>query len=55
VNQYNMEFKVYYNRKKDEGKHSMSVMNAVRNKIAIRVAAVVKSQAPYKSNYNIAA
>jgi len=53
--QNTMEFKVYYNRKKDEGKHSMSVLNAVRNKLALRVAAVIKSQAPYKSNYNIAA
>lgn len=55
VIQYNMELKCYYHRKKDEGKHSMSIMNAVRNKIALRVAAVIKSGAPYKSNYNIAA
>jgi len=53
--QYHMEFKLYYNRKKDEGKHSMSILNAVRNKIVLRVAAVIKSQAPYKNNYNIAA
>lgn len=55
VIQHNVEFKNYYNRKKDEGKHSMSILNAVRNKIVLRVAAVVKSQAPYKSNYNMAA
>lgn len=55
VIQHNIEFKNYYNRKKDEGKHSMSILNAVRNKIALRVAAVIKSQEPYKSNYNIAA
>ena len=55
VIQHNMEFKNYYHRKKDEGKHSMSILNAVRNKIALRVAAVVKSQAPYKNNYKIAA
>lgn len=55
VIQHNLEFKNYYNRKKDEGKHSMSILNAVRNKIVLRVAAVVKSQAPYKSNYKIAA
>lgn len=53
--QYNMEFKIYYNRKKDEGKHSMSILNAVRNKIVLRVAAVIKNQTPYKNNYRIAA
>ncbi|MNL11561.1 Transposase IS116/IS110/IS902 family protein [compost metagenome] len=53
--QHNQEFKTYYNRKKDEGKHSMSIINAVRNKIALRVAAVIKNQVSYKNNYNIAA
>lgn len=53
--QHNHEFKAYYNRKKDEGKHSMSIINAVRNKIALRVAAVIKNQVSYKNNYNIAA
>ncbi|SDH14687.1 Transposase [Pedobacter terrae] len=53
--QHNQEFKAYYNRKKDEGKHSMSIINAVRNKIALRVAAVIKNQASYKNNYKIAA
>ena len=53
--QYNQELKTYYHRKKDEGKHSMAVLNAVRNKIILRVAAVVKSQMPFKNNYKIAA
>jgi len=53
--QHNQEFKKYYDRKKDEGKHSMSIINAVRNKIALRVAAVIKNQTSYKNNYNIAA
>ncbi|RZL45165.1 MAG: IS110 family transposase [Pedobacter sp.] len=53
--QYNEEFKTYYNRKKNEGKNSMSIINAVRNKIALRVAAVIKNQTNYKNNYNIAA
>ena len=55
VIQYNEEFKVYYHRKKDEGKHSMSILNAVRNKIALRVAAVIKNQTPYKNNYKLVA
>lgn len=53
--QHNQEFKIYYHRKKDEGKHSMSILNAIRNKIVLRVAAVIKNQTPYKSNYKIAA
>lgn len=44
------EFKVYYERKKAEGKHSMSVINAVRNKIVLRVVAVVNKQRPYVNN-----
>lgn len=53
--QYNAEIKNYYNRKKDEGKHSMSILNAVRNKIVLRVAAVIKNQIPFINNHNIAA
>jgi transposase len=53
--QHNQEFKIYYNRKKDEGKNSMSILNAVRNKIALRIAAVIKNQTVYKNNYNVAA
>lgn len=53
--QHNQELKEYYKRKKDEGKHSMSIINAVRNKIALRIAAVIKNQTSYKNNYNIAA
>jgi len=44
------ELKTYYNRKKDEGKHPMSILNAVRNKIALRAAAVVNKQTPYVEN-----
>lgn len=53
--QYNQELKTYYNRKKDEGKNSMAVLNAVRNKIVLRVVAVIKNQMPFKNNYKIAA
>lgn len=55
VIQHNREFSNYYNRKTDEGKNSMSVINAVKNKILLRVAAVIKTQTSYKSNYKIAA
>jgi transposase len=53
--QHNQEFKNYYNRKKDEGKNSMSILNAIRNKMVLRVAAVIKSKTNYKNNYKIAA
>jgi hypothetical protein len=41
------EFQHYYKRKKAEGKHSMSVLNSIRNKIALRMVAVVNKQQPY--------
>jgi len=44
---YYDEFKNYYNRKKEEGKHSMTVLNAIRNKIILRAASVVNNQQPY--------
>jgi len=49
------EFRSYYDRKKAEGKHSMSILNAIRNKIALRVVAVVNNQKPYESNQLVAA
>ena len=45
--QHYPEFKSYYDRKKKEGKHSMSVLNAIRNKIVLRAVAVVNNQKPY--------
>lgn len=44
---YYEEFKQYYQRKKEEGKHSMTVLNAIRNKIVLRAASVVYNQQPY--------
>jgi transposase len=49
------EFRQYYDRKKAEGKHSMSILNAIRNKIALRAAAVIKNQKKYVDNYKKAA
>ena len=40
----------YYNRKVEEGKSKMSVLNAVRNKIIHRIFAVIKNQIPYQNN-----
>lgn len=41
------EFRKYYDRKVKEGKPKMSVINAIRNKILLRIAAVVKRGVPY--------
>ena len=37
----------YFNRKVNEGKNKMSVLNAVRNKIIHRIYAVVKNKSVY--------
>ncbi|WP_408040188.1 IS110 family RNA-guided transposase [Tenacibaculum amylolyticum] len=42
------ELKLYYERKANEGKNKMLVLNNVRNKLVLRVCAVVKRQKPYR-------
>lgn len=49
--QHYPEFKDYYNRKVNEGKHKMGVLNAIKNKIVLRVFAVVKNDQPYVNKY----
>ena len=41
------QLKAYYNRKMKEGKHRMSVINAVANKLVLRIFAVVKREEPF--------
>jgi len=41
------EIKAYYKRKVDEGKSKMLVINNIRNKLIVRVCAVIKRQRPY--------
>lgn len=48
--QYSPEMKQYYDRKTAEGKHGFSVLNAIKNKILLRVATVIKNQKPYVDN-----
>lgn len=48
---YSEEMKAYYNRKTAEGKNGMSVLNAIRNKLVLRIASVVNNQQPYVCNY----
>jgi transposase len=52
---YYPEFKQYFDRKKAEGKNGMVVLNAIRNKLILRVVAVVNKQEGYVDNTKIAA
>ena len=49
------EFRNYYDRKKIEGKHPNSILNAICNKIVLRAVAVVNNQKKYVENYKKAA
>lgn len=48
---YVPDIKQYYERKVSEGKHKMTVINAIRNKLIQRVMAIVKRGTPYQENY----
>lgn len=52
---YCPEFRQYFDRKKAEGKNGMLVLNAIRNKLLLRVVAVVNNQKQYVENVQIAA
>lgn len=45
------EFKDYYDRKVEEGKNKMSTINAIRNKLVLRVFACVRDGKLYDNNY----
>ncbi len=45
---YDPELKAYYERKVEEGKPKMIVINNVRNKLVHRVCAVIRKQQPYE-------
>jgi transposase len=45
------EMKAYYQRKLAEGKNKMSVLNAIRNKIILRIFSCVKNKKLYEKNY----
>ena len=48
---YDNEFSQYYERKVKEGKPKMAVLNAIRNKIVLRVFACVRDQRKYEYSY----
>lgn len=49
------EYKIYYERRTNEGKNKMSTLNIIRNKLGARIFAVVKRQSPYVDIYTFAA
>lgn len=44
---YDLELKAYYKRKKEQGKHHMTIINAIACKLVARVFAVVKRNEPF--------
>jgi transposase len=44
---YDEGLKLYYKRKVAEGKNKMSILNAVRNKLVLRIAAVIREDKEY--------
>jgi transposase len=53
--QHDPELKMYYKRKIEEGKNTMQVKNAVRNKLVHRIFAVVRRGTPYVNTHKFAA
>ena len=49
--QHDPELKAYYERKVLEGKNKMIVMNAVRNKLVLRIFAVIRDDRDFVENY----
>ena len=45
------ELRQYFDRKVDEGKNKMSVINAIRGKLIHRIFAEVKENRPYEKIY----
>jgi len=50
INSY-PEFKDYYHRKMNEGKKHLQALNAIKNKMLLRVAAVINQQKDYENKY----
>ena len=48
---HDKEIRAYWERKKREGKNAMSVINAVRNKLILRMFAVIRDDRHYVENY----
>lgn len=51
ISRFDNDLGRYYRRKIEEGKSKMCVLNAIRNKIVLRVFACVRENRPYIKNY----
>jgi len=51
---HNKEAKDYYQRKSKEGKHDLAIINALKNKLLLRVAAVIRNGTTYVDKYKVA-
>lgn len=49
---YDEQIKAYYERKIQEGKPKMAVLNAIRNKIILRIFAVIRKGEKYEKKLN---
>jgi transposase len=49
------ELRNYFNRKVEEGKNKMSIINAIRNKLVLRAFSVIKNNRPFVENICVAA
>jgi hypothetical protein len=49
--QHDPKLKEYYEKKIMQGKNKMSVLNAVKNKLILRIAAVLKNNKKFEDNY----
>ena len=47
------ELKRYYERQLARGKHTMSVLNAIRHKILLRIFAIMRNGTTYQKNYSL--
>ena len=48
--QYNTEMKAYFDRKVQEGKHKMLVINNIRNKLLHRICASIRDNRSYSTH-----
>jgi transposase len=55
VSTHNKEAKAYYERKAAQGKHDLSIINAIKNKILLRAAAVIREGRRYVDKSRVAA
>jgi transposase len=46
------KFAAYYQKKIAEGKHVLKALNSIKNKLVLRIAAVIRNETPYDEKYD---